>query len=72
MSLLPSRLHPYRFAAFSVATLLLVGVGVATVWGIRAFSRSTEWVEHTYQVIAGIEATESAVRAAESSAALIA
>ncbi|MFD0739538.1 diguanylate cyclase [Lysobacter koreensis] len=63
-----SRLRPYRSPALALAIVLLIGVGVATIWSIRGFSRGTEWLEHTYQVIARIEATESAVRTAESTA----
>jgi len=63
-----ARLRPYRFAGFAVAVALLVAVAVATVWGIRGFALSTDRVEQSYRVLAAVEATESAVRAAESSA----
>ncbi|MFP7721954.1 sensor domain-containing diguanylate cyclase [Lysobacter sp. A3-1-A15] len=68
MLLATPRSRPLRFAAFAVAAVLLVGVGVATVWGIRGFARSAEWVEHSYQVIAGIDAVETSVRTVESAA----
>src|SRR3989339_1052104 len=68
MPLATPRSRPLRFAAFMVAAVLLVAVGVATVWGIRGFARGAEWVEHSYQVIAGIGDVENAVRTVESTA----
>ena len=68
MPLATPRSRPLRFAAFMVAAVLLVAVGVATVWGIRGFARGAEWVEHSYQVIAGIGGVENAVRTVESTA----
>ena len=68
MPLATPRSRPLRFAAFMVAAALLVAVGVATVWGIRGFARGAEWVEHSYQVIAGIGGVENAVRTVESTA----
>ena len=68
MPLATPRSRPLRFAAFMVAAALLVAVGVATVWGIRGFARGAEWVEHSYQVIAGIDGVENAVRTVESTA----
>ena len=68
MPLATPRSRPLRFAALMVAAVLLVAVGVATVWGIRGFARGAEWVEHSYQVIAGIGDVENAVRTVESTA----
>lgn len=58
----------YRLPAFLLAAALLAAVGVATVLGLRGFAESARWVEHSYQVIAEIESTLAATRAAESSA----
>lgn len=63
-----THLRRYRLLALLVAAATLIAVGVATIWGIRAFSRSTERVEHSYRVMAAIETTEAAVRSAESDA----
>ncbi len=68
MPLATPRSRPLRLAAFAVAALLLVAVGVATAWGIRGFARGAEWVEHSYQVMAAIDGVEGAVRTVESTA----
>jgi len=62
------RLRAYRFSTFVLAATLLVAVGVAMVLSIRGLTRSTEWVEHTYQVMAAAEATRASTRSVESSA----
>ena len=61
-------LRPYRYPAMIVATLLLLGVGVAMVWGIVQLRRSNAWVEHSYQVISQIDAANGQLRAAETAA----
>lgn len=58
----------YRLPAFLLAGALLAAVGVATVWGLRGFASSSEWVEHSYQVLGEIESTLAATRTVESSA----
>ncbi len=63
-----SRLSPYRLPAFLLAAVVLVGVGVATILGIQGFSRSVAFVAHSYQVLAALEATETAARTTESNA----
>lgn len=63
-----SRLRPYRKPALALALLLLLGVGAAMVWGVRSLERSTQWVEHTYQVLQQIEAARSSLHSAESGA----
>lgn len=68
MPLATPRSRPLRFAAFMVAAVLLVAVGVATVWGIRGFARGAEWVEHSYRVVTAIGDVEGAVRTVESAA----
>ena len=68
MPLATPRSRPLRFAAFLVAAVLLVAVGVATVWGIRGFARGAEWVEHSYRVVTAIGDVEGAVRTVESAA----
>ena len=62
------RQRAFRFSAFVLAATLLVAVGVAMVLSIRGLTRSTEWVEHTYQVMAAAEATRASARSVESSA----
>lgn len=61
-----SRLRPYRLPAFLLAAALLVGVGAAMVFSIRNFTRSADWVEHSYQVMATTESIRSSLRAVES------
>lgn len=63
-----STLRPYRYPAMIVATLLLLGVGIAMIWGIVELRRSNAWVEHSYQVISQLDAANSRLRAAESAA----
>ncbi|MGO1069446.1 diguanylate cyclase [Lysobacter sp. CA199] len=62
------RFRAYRLPAFVLAAALLAAVGVATVAGLRSFSSSSQWVEHSYQVIAQIESTLANTRTVESSA----
>lgn len=64
----PSRLRAYRVPAFVLSSVLLICVGVFMVLSIRSFTRSTDWVEHSYQVISTAEAIRSSVRSAESAA----
>ena len=54
--------------AFVLATALLLVVGVAMVSSIRSLTRSIEWVEQSYQVMAAAEAARAATRSVESSA----
>lgn len=63
-----STLRPYRYPAMIVATLLLLGVGVAMVWGIVELRRSNARVEHSYQVISQLDAANGHLRAAETAA----
>lgn len=63
-----SRLQQFRKPLFYLSLLLLAGVGVATVLGVRSLDSSNAWVEHTYEVINGIEEAQATMRAAESSA----
>lgn len=58
----------YRLPAFVLAGALLAVVGVATVLGLRSFADSSQWVEHSYEVLAEIESTLAATRTVESSA----
>ncbi|MGY1425271.1 diguanylate cyclase [Lysobacter sp. A289] len=64
----PSKLRPYRIPAFVLSVVVLICVGVAMVLSIRNFTRSTDLVEHSYQVISTAEAIRSSIRSAESSA----
>ncbi len=63
-----SPLRAYRVPAFLLAAVLLLAVGTAMVLSIRGMSRSTEWVEHTYQVMAATETVLLSTRSVESSA----
>jgi len=63
-----SRLSPYRLHAFALALLLMLGVGVASVWGVVNLRGSNTWIEHTYEVINRIEVVERAVRSTEANA----
>jgi diguanylate cyclase (GGDEF)-like protein len=63
-----SRLSPYRIPAFFLSATLLICVGVAMVLSIRSFTRSTDLVEHSYQVINTAEAIRSSARSTESDA----
>ncbi|MGH8074626.1 MAG: diguanylate cyclase [Lysobacter sp.] len=51
-----------------MATLLLLGVGIAMIWGIVELRRSNAWVAHSYQVISQLDAANSQLRATESAA----
>ncbi|KRB08947.1 diguanylate cyclase [Lysobacter sp. Root690] len=64
----PNPYRAYRLPAFVLAAMLLAAVGVATVLGLRGFASSSQWVEHSYQVLGEIEATVAATRTVESSA----
>lgn len=63
-----SPLRKLRYPALLLATGLLVAVGVAMVTGIRNLMHSAERVEHSYQVLAHLDAVHAALRTAESSA----
>lgn len=58
----------YHFPALVLAIVVMLGAAATMIWGIRAVARSTRAVEHSYQVIAAINATVATVREAESSA----
>ncbi|SFK28836.1 sensor domain-containing diguanylate cyclase [Lysobacter sp. cf310] len=58
----------YRLPAFVLAAVLLMSVGVATIWGIRSFASSSRWVDHSYQVMTTLESALASTRSAESSA----
>lgn len=47
---------------------LLLSVGAAMIWGIRGFTQSAGWVNHTHEVLAQIELVRSSVLKAETSA----
>lgn len=61
-------LRPYGLPALLLATGLLIGVGVAMVLSTRSFTRSTDRVESSYQVMTTAEQIRSAIRSAESDA----
>ena len=63
-----SRLSSYRLPAFALALLLLLGVGIASVWGVSSLRTSNEWIGHTYEVINRIEVAERAIRSTEANA----
>lgn len=58
----------YGMPGFVLAALLLVGVGLTMVVSIRGYIRSSEAIEHTYQVMAAAEAVRSTTRSIESHA----
>ena len=64
----PSRLRPYRKLVFWLALALLVGVGAASVFGVRSLQRSNEAIEHSYQSVHRIETVERDLRTVESNA----
>lgn len=64
----PSRFRAVRMPLFVASLLLLAGVGAAAVLGVRAMTRSSFWVEHTYAVIASVAEAESAMRLTETNA----
>ncbi len=57
-----------RTLLLTLSLFLLAAVGAATVRGVRGFQDSTVQVERTYEVIAAITESESAVRSAVASA----
>ncbi|WP_132999623.1 sensor domain-containing diguanylate cyclase [Luteimonas arsenica] len=61
----PSRLRPYRRVFSILALLLLVGVGAATVFGVRLLAGSNERVEQSYRVLERIEAARATLTAAQ-------
>ncbi|HEY4555828.1 MAG TPA: CHASE3 domain-containing protein, partial [Lysobacter sp.] len=63
-----TRLAKFRTPTLALALILLAGVGIASVWGIVQFSRSAQWVAHSYEVLAKNEEIDAAVRTAESAA----
>ncbi|RPE81319.1 diguanylate cyclase [Vulcaniibacterium tengchongense] len=63
-----ANLSRFRLPAFVLAVALLGAVGLAMVLSIREFTRKTDRVEHSYQVMAAAEAVRSAVRSVESDA----
>ncbi|MDR7193144.1 GGDEF domain-containing protein [Luteimonas terrae] len=63
-----SRWSPYRVPAFAAALLLLLGVGIASVWGASTLRSSNAWIGHTYEVINRIEVAERALRSTEANA----
>ncbi len=58
----------YRQPVFLSALVLLIGVGVVTVLGVRSLGRSTAWVMHTYETINQITQAQSSMRAVETHA----
>ncbi|MDR6992034.1 diguanylate cyclase [Luteimonas sp. 3794] len=54
--------------AFAIALLLLLGVGIASVWGVSSLRSSNAWIGHTYEVINRLEIAERAIRSTEANA----
>ncbi|RYD49071.1 MAG: hypothetical protein EOP83_25615, partial [Verrucomicrobiaceae bacterium] len=67
---MPNRLTPdaRRPLVLAALVLLLVGVTVAMLAGIVAFSSSARMVSHTYRALGQIEAVQSALGTTESAA----
>jgi diguanylate cyclase (GGDEF)-like protein len=63
-----SRQQAMRMPGFMLAAVLLAAVGALMVYSIRGYIRSSEWVEHTYQVMAAAESLRSSTRSIESHA----
>ncbi|MGY3265146.1 diguanylate cyclase (GGDEF)-like protein [Lysobacter sp. HA35] len=57
-----------RFPVLAALLAALLAVTGVMLWGIRSFNASTQWVSHTYQVLAQIESVRSALDATESAA----
>lgn len=68
MSDRPSRFRPYRRLAFWLVLLLLLGVGIASVTGVRSLQSSNDAIERSYQAIRRIETVDRNLRMAESNA----
>jgi diguanylate cyclase (GGDEF)-like protein len=75
---LPEADHPFmpkqlrarrvRIVMLWLALLMLAAVGTATVVTLQRAAESFTWVEHTYQVIGGLQEFRATIRDAESSA----
>ena len=63
-----SRLSTYRIPAFAIAVAMLLGVGVASVYGVNSLRQSNAWIGHTYEVMNRIEVAERSIRSAEANA----
>lgn len=61
----PTRFHPYRRLLSIFALLLLVGVGVATVFGARLVADSNKRVEHSYGVLERIQKAQALLASAQ-------
>ncbi|HRO25976.1 MAG TPA: diguanylate cyclase [Luteimonas sp.] len=64
----PSRFRRFRAPAFWLCLALVVGIGVASVAGVRDLQRSNQAVEHSYQTIRLIETVERELRTTEANA----
>ena len=58
----------HRALTFSSALALLLLVGTLSIWGIDRLVSRSQWVGHSYEVLAAIEAVQTGVRTAESTA----
>ncbi|MGI8560259.1 MAG: diguanylate cyclase [Luteimonas sp.] len=63
-----SRRQSFRKPLLYLSLLLLAGVGMAMVLGVRSLDSNNAWVEHTFEVINTIEKVEATMRGAESAA----
>ena len=64
----PSRFRRFRATAFWLCLALLVGVGLASIAGVRSLQRSNAAIEHSYRTIRLIETVERHLRATEANA----
>ena len=64
----PSRFRRFRAPAFWLSLALLLGVGVASVLGVRGLRSSNEAIEHSYQTIRLIDSVERDLRMTEANA----
>ncbi len=64
----PSRFRRFRAPAFWLCLLLVVGMGVASMAGVRGLQRSNEAIEGSYQTIRLIETVERELRTTEANA----
>lgn len=64
----PSRFRRFRAPAFWLCLVLVAGMGLASMAGVRSLQRSNEAIEQSYQTIRVIETVERDLRTTEANA----